>query len=281
MRNASIILLTIAGILQAGCSSASSSGSDERISILQDGVNRFVYLHIPDGYSADVSYPLLLVFHGSGDSGAAFQQHSGIDKKADQQGFIVAYPSSRGSNWAEGCDCTQADIDGVDDVGLVDEIIDIIDDDYSLNRDRVFAAGYSQGAFFTQRLACERSSTFKGVASISGMMSSPMASSCQPEVGLDVLLMHGTDDGSVPITGFQSGGYQSLSSYETMLFWREANDCPLGLERQTYDDTDLSRDVRSIGQCRDNSQVRMDEILEGRHQWYDFIPGEIVEFFGL
>jgi len=275
------MLAALIGFCVASCSSEDSTGSDERFSILQDDFNRFVYVHVPDGYDESSDWPLLVVFHGSGDSGLAFQQHSGLDKEADKSGFLVAYPSARGENWAEGCDCVRADLDGIDDLDFVDDLITKMSEDYQVDESRVFAVGYSQGGLFTQRLACERSDVFAGIGTISGMMSKPISESCQPEFAPDILLVHGDSDEVLPIEGFPSGSYATLSVYETMLFWREANNCPVGLTRETIRGGDLDRDVRQILGCDSGSKVRMEELIDGRHRWPDFLPGFMVEYFNL
>jgi len=90
----------------------------------------------------------------------------------------VAYPSASGSNWAEGCNCIRPDLDGIDDVGFADQVIDLMDEEYEIDRSRVYAAGYSQGGFFIHRLACERSSQFSGFATVGSLISEPMAQAC-------------------------------------------------------------------------------------------------------
>ena len=45
----------------------------------------------------------------------------------------------------------------VDDLGFVDAMLDELEQRFCIDADRVYSTGYSNGAFFSYRLACERS----------------------------------------------------------------------------------------------------------------------------
>lgn len=194
----------------------------------------------------------------------------------------MAYPSASGPNWAEGCNCTRPDIDGVDDVGFVDELIERVDQDFNVDTSKIYAIGYSQGALFTHRLACERSDVFAGSAMVAGMMSIPVATICDPTGRQDIMMMHGENDDVLPWTGVPSGLYATLSVLDTFFFWRSVSDCTeVGIAQETKTTHSVSRTVRTVSSCREGSKLRLDEIRQGGHQWPKFAAEEIVDFFGL
>src|SRR5512138_3379955 len=61
-------------------------------SVTHDGITRTYLLHVPPGYSAARRVPLVIGLHGYTATAAAFEGQSGFSAKADQEGFLVAYP---------------------------------------------------------------------------------------------------------------------------------------------------------------------------------------------
>lgn len=257
-----------------------AKGRDEQVIMLHDDGNRIYHLHIPDAVGTS-PVPLVIALHGAGDSGPGMKSAAGLDKEANRRGFMVAYPSATGVNWAEGCDCVRPDIEGVDDVGFVDAMIDDISEDYPVDPSRIYAIGYSQGGLFSQHLACERSEVFAGVATVAGLMSRPVAQRCSPSGSPDILFIHGEEDSVLPFEGVASGLYATLGVYDAFLFWRNAYACPFGTERVTDDQFDVTREIRTTPACRDGARVRMDAMKGVGHGWPPFGPAEIADFFGL
>jgi len=257
-----------------------ASGEDIQKIILHDGGNRVYDLHIPDAVASD-PVPLVIALHGAGDSGPGMKRAAGLDKEADKRGFLVAYPTATGVNWAEGCDCVRPDIDGVDDPGFVEAMIEDIAASWPVDPDRIHVIGYSQGGLFAQRLACEHSNVFAGVATVAGLMSLPVAGRCDPSGSPDILFMHGEEDQVLPFEGVPSGLYATLGVYEAFLFWRETYECPFGTERASDDTYEVTRDIRTTPSCRSGARVRMDALKGVGHAWPPFAPAEMADFFGL
>ena len=258
-----------------------SSGTDERFIVLVGETNRIYDLHAPEGAESAAPMPLVIALHGAGDSGPNFKKGAGIDKEADRRGFLAAYPSATGVNWAEGCNCTRPDLDGVDDVGFLDVIVDRVSQAYAVDPARIYVIGYSQGGLFAQRLACERSETYAGVATVAGMMSLPVAQSCTPPGSPDIMLIHGEEDDVLPFGGVPTGAYATLSVTDTFHFWRDRYDCPFGTQRTTVQSGGVTRDVLTSPVCRDGSRLRLDAMKNVGHAWPPFGPAEIADFFGL
>ncbi len=283
MRNPSrqIAALIIFSLFVSACDAQDdSSGEDVQTIILHDGGNRVYDLHVPESVGTD-PVPLLIALHGAGDSGPGMKSAAGLDKESDRRGFMVAYPSATGVNWAEGCDCVRPDIEGVDDVGFVDAMIEDIASKRPLDRERIYVLGYSQGGLFSQHLACERSDRLAGVATIAGLMSIPVAESCSPGGSPDIFFIHGEEDAVLPFEGVPSGLYATLGVHEAFLWWREAYGCPFGTERFEEEKDGVTLDVRLTPACREGARVRMDAMKGIGHAWPPFGPAEIADFFGL
>ena len=276
-------LLLLGSIVWFGCSEE-ESGSDERLSLLHQDINRFVHVHVPEGYTADSPVPLLVVLHGAGDSGGNFQRAAGIDKQADKYGFMVAYPSASTNNWAEGCNCNRPDLDGVDDVGFTDAAVELLKGKYSIDDSRMFVLGYSQGGMFAQRLACERSEVYRGFSTVAAMISEPLSRVCYPPDPVNMLMINGTADAVLPFYGIPSGSFATKGALETMVMWKERNDCSGAISTDIYRNSKPHTLLHRASGCEGNADVRLVEISDGPHEWprgnVD-APSLIVEFFGL
>ena len=269
--------------LGIGCASE-ESGMDERFNLLHQDKNRFVDVHIPEGYVAGTPVPVLLALHGSGDSGSTFQRGAGLDKEADRYGFIVAYPTASTSNWAEGCNCNRPDIDGVDDVGFTDKVLELLDEKYSIDKNRLFVTGFSQGGMFAQRLACERSETYKAFSTVAAMISQPLSQVCYPPERVSIMMVNGSSDASLPFAGIPSGSFATKGAYETLVMWKNRNDCSGIIESQTYRPSGPTTYLHRVMGCPGNADVRLYEIVGGQHVWpRDKVdaPALLVDYFGL
>jgi polyhydroxybutyrate depolymerase len=134
----------------------------------------------------------------------------------------VAYPDAVTGDWAEGCNCSAADLAGVNDTGFVRLLIQQVDDEYGVDRSRVYAAGYSAGGLFTHRLACEMGDEFAAIASVVAPMSLPLSLTCIPALPVSVLGIQGTEDEVFPF----DGNGEVLGASETIKAWADRNNCP-------------------------------------------------------
>ena len=67
-----------------------------------------------------------------------------------------------------------------DDVAFFDDMITFLNTHYSINRKRVYATGFSNGAQFTSRLAQERSNTYAAAAASAGGLAVPPTPAPRP-----------------------------------------------------------------------------------------------------
>jgi polyhydroxybutyrate depolymerase len=150
--------------------------------------------------------PLLLVFHGSNQSGQKLREFSGhvFDELAEREGVIVVYPDGHRGHWNDAR--VQSDFaaraEGYDDVAFARALIDLYVDSGAADAGRVYAAGYSNGGQLVIRLLQEIPHLLGGVGLISATMPAP--ENLLPAVSVapvPVLLIHGTKDPIVPYRG--------------------------------------------------------------------------------
>jgi polyhydroxybutyrate depolymerase len=231
--------------------------------------------------------PLVLAFHGTGESGAALRAETGLDRLAARDGFLVAYPDAAVGNWAEGCDCNRADRLGINDTGFVRTLIDSLSRRFPVDAARVYAVGFSQGGLFVHRLACQLSDRIAAVASIAAPISAPLAERCGPGGPVSVLVLMGTLDDAYRYEGEGQGPRGTLGARATAGLWRTLDGCEgaaavANLPNRVADGTTVLEE--RWPSCAAGSEVALYTVDGGRHGWSpsrDMNTSELVMAFFL
>lgn len=231
-----------------------------------DGANRSYFVHLPPTYDSQKPVPLVLVFHGFGLDGQEMVRITGFNAQADASGFLVAYPTGSGRKpaWNGGGCCGEAAQQEVDDVGFVRLLIDEIAKSYAIDRKRVYATGFSNGAIFVYRLACELADQIAAIGPVSATPATQDLQACRPIRPVPILHFHGTADKANLYGGgtFPSGiAYASVQ--ETIQFWAKFNQCPA--QPQNTPAGKISHDVYSP--CAGQTAVELYTIEGGEHAW--------------
>jgi polyhydroxybutyrate depolymerase len=96
---------------------------------------------------------------------------------------------------AQGCDWTTC----ADDLGFVEALLDHLESTMCVDRNRVYATGFSNGAMLVYTLGMALSQRFAAIAPVEGGVHPGFLS--RPEVPVALLEIHGTQDVTVPING--------------------------------------------------------------------------------
>jgi polyhydroxybutyrate depolymerase len=218
---------------------------------------------------------LVLSFHGRHGQGKGQAKLTGFSEVADRHGFIVVYPDGIDKSWNAMHGAGPAQEKGVDDVGFVDALIDRLQAEYAIDPNRVYAAGMSNGGFFSHRLGCELSTRLAAIASVAGQMGPELAEICDPAEPVAVLDIHGTKDRIVPYDGGETkGGGALLSVEDTVDTWRQLNDCAMRSD-VTLDKGDAS--CRTYRGC--SAPVELCTIEGAGHTWpggHQYMPRLLV-----
>jgi polyhydroxybutyrate depolymerase len=156
------------------------------------------------------------------------QTGTGLNQIADQAGFLVVYPKGTGSTesvlaWNAGKCCGDAVTNQVDDIAFVRQILADVGTLIGLDPKRIYAMGFSNGAMFAYRLACEMSDTFAAIAPVSGVL---VSSPCLSQKSVSVMHVHGLSDQLVPYAGgtdYIPGGFPSVE--KTIDRWAHLDGC--------------------------------------------------------
>ncbi len=216
--------------LPASACAGSVSTGDHTVSIVSGGMSRTVVVHIPTGFTDHTPVALLLNLHGSGSTAAGQEAFSGMNRAADSDGFIVAYPqggipSGSGYDWnVPGQPLfggASPPPNAPDDVAFLAQTIRTLEKGLCVDANRVFATGFSGGARMTSQLGCDLSTTVAAIAPVSGLR---LPASCAAARAVPVISFHGTADPIDPYTG-NGQAYWTYSVPAAAQRWAEHDAC--------------------------------------------------------
>jgi poly(3-hydroxybutyrate) depolymerase len=115
-------------------------------------VARSYLVHIPPQAAARQPLPVVINLHPSFNNGGLQNLYSGMNAKADREGFIAIHPDSLGSAWNVTREL-EAEDGGVSDVEFVRLGLDELQKHALIDPRRIYVTGYSSGAAMAGRLA--------------------------------------------------------------------------------------------------------------------------------
>ena len=153
-------------------------------------------LFVPDAYTPERDWPLIVALHGASGSGREYLWT--WQRLAAAHGYLVLAPKSADITWS----VLQPHIDIASVTGALDRALA----EYRIDRRRVYLTGLSDGATFSYLLAFMAPEYFAGVAPIAGELSQVAEPLLRRREGREVplLVVHGAHDHIFPIETVRS-----------------------------------------------------------------------------
>jgi polyhydroxybutyrate depolymerase len=239
---------------------------------------RFYRIHVPQSYDKSKPTPVVLVFHGGGSDPGGIQYESNMDNTSDRKGFIVVYPAGTPTKrilkhrlllWNDGRPDKEGAYSKVDDVAYVDALLDDLSTLFNIDKKRIFACGYSNGAQFTYRLAKQRSSRIAAIAVVAGQRPPDDSYDSPPKRPISVMQFAGVEDKVGPYHGGKPPGAAGLTAVaksvvETTKSWAEFNKC----SSKPSEEKRIGKAVmKRYGPCKNNTEVVFWTLEDGGHTW--------------
>jgi polyhydroxybutyrate depolymerase len=203
--------------------------------------------------------PLVLNFPGLTESPHWQELLTGMNEAAGRRGMMVVYPEGIGWSWNAGTCCGRAFYEHVDDVRFVRELVDHLEREYCIDRNRVYSTGMSNGGLLSYRLACEASDLFAAIAPVAAVEA---VDACQPSRPVPVLAFHGGLDVVVPYHG---GVWKFPSVEETVARWRQRDGCNTASWQSIFENGHAH--CEAAQSCRDGSDVVLCTAERSGHTW--------------
>jgi len=242
------------------------------------GLLRQYYIYEPNIIQENP--PLVFLMHGFTGSALGISSYSGMNALADEHGFVVCYPQGtsdqNGDNfWNVGYNFHENLT--VDDVSFIVSLAEYLQNEYGYDTNNTFAAGMSNGAEMSYKLACETDGFFNAIAPVAGTMFGVSWASCDP-TAMPVLEIHGTNDNVTLWDGDYNdtywGPYPGIE--EVIDFWVEENDC---INNEEIFLQGMNTIKHRYFDCNDNTEVWLYEVVGGGHDWPGYSSQEIWSFF--
>ncbi len=238
-------LVPLCLLLAAACGSSATAGSGTGAPqepflpnpTTEIGGERPAAVVRPADYDPRRSYPLVLLLHGYGFSGAVQDSYFRTSRSVDEKKFILILPDGTvdagGSRfWNATRACCDFGRTGVDDVGYLRGLIEEASQVYNIDARRVFVMGHSNGGFMSYRMACDASDVVTAIASLAGATFDDELD-CTPAEPVSVLQIHGTDDATILFDGGSNGGRPYPSAPESVRRFATIAGCDLSAARSS------------------------------------------------
>jgi polyhydroxybutyrate depolymerase len=258
--------LASAATTSAGCA---SPGSSTTLSLDVKGFARTVIVHVPRGSSDSTPLALVLNLHGSGATALDQELFSGMNRTSNDDDFIVAYPQGliadgSGYDWnvpKEPLIGGRAVPKGsANDLTFLVTVVKVLESKYCINRNEVYATGFSGGAREVSQLACDESSLFAAVAPISGLR---RPTPCPTTRAVPVIAFHGSDDPVDPFTG-HGQAYWTYSVPTAAKDWAAQDHCSA---KPATSQPSAGVELTSYSRCTGGSAVELYEVKGEGHEW--------------
>ncbi len=250
-------------------------------SLLIEGHYRLFHFNKPAAGTGDRS--LLFAMHGSGGNG---KRMMGATKKleaiATNENLLIVYPDGYKNYWNECRKYADSDAnkENINDNAFFHEMISYFGLKYNINKEKVFAAGFSGGGHMAYKLGLTMPGEIRAIAAIVANMPDSASSDCiftgKP---LPVLIINGTADNVNPYNGGEmfvnNSSYGVVRSTEkSFYYWSSLAGYTGEPVKTVLPDADPA-DQKIIEEYRYNStgrpSVTLLKVVGGKHDY----PGDI------
>lgn len=252
--------------------------------------------YVPNGLAK--SFPAIIAIHGGGTNkekaakttctDGDLSSENCLSKYANSQGFAVIFPNGTGrfispnvrtfnaGGGSQGWVCVSGYACGlgVNDTKYFSDLIHTMRTTLSINNNKIFVLGASNGAAMSHRLACEFPTEISGIAPVAGANQFETLSACSAKTAMPILAIHGDSDPCWPYGGGQqtcipgeTNNYVALN--KSMENWRVRNGCSADTSSIAFSDLDpndgTTASKMSYKNCRHTTSVIT--VFGGGHTW--------------
>lgn len=257
----------------AGCVTPGPAVDQETLSFMVGDMERFYRINAP-ALDEGIAVPLLLAFHGGDGRNERFPQQRQFNDIATSGDAIVVYPMSELVAPNEGEWRLNTTEEMHHDIDYVEALIERVAAAYCIDRDRIYATGYSLGSMFTYELPCHLPQTFAAIASYAGSMPIDMYT-CDTSSSMGILHIHGQRDDLIDYD--EPWDWKEWDSVGTMWdipgmidFWKDTYACT----EDSVTETGEAERIVHTG-CAGNVRVEHIGVKRTGHEWPQTIDDEL------
>lgn len=224
--------------MSRGCTTTEPpSPGEQTVGLTAGGLTGTYLRNLPTGYDGATPLPTVIDLHGWGEPRDMHAYSTGFGALGEVNRFVTISPTLdrnvvRWQPWLAS-----------DDVAWLTALLDELDATLCIDTDRVFVAGFSNGAMMASVMACALSDRIAAIAPVAGVRD---PEGCAPTRAVPVIAFHGTDDrvlaydggygpdavnlanpyGSEPLgERISEVGYSDMAVPDAMAAWAARNGC--------------------------------------------------------
>ena len=154
--------------------------------------------------SGATARPLVVDFHGLSEGATLHSLTSQFGTLGQKDGFVAVFPNGTGTplQWNV---TNQSSTNP--DLAFITQMLKQIEATECIDTSRVYASGFSDGAYLVSMLACTMSGTFAAIGAVSGLQ---FPRPCHTTRPVPIITFHGTADPIVYFNGGVGTGSQRL-----------------------------------------------------------------------
>ncbi len=274
-----LFTLLVITVLLSTENSIAQSGSLTEDSFVHNDLKRGYTVYIPEGYSADKEWPLILNFHGYSGDVPDHIDRTKMHDLADDKGFIIVYPvgltitrdpnilpsfvPSTGAGWSVPGFSSERN-----EIAFTDAILNEIFSNYTIDQERVHATGLSLGGYMAAYIGTQMSDKIASFASVAGHMTNETLDLLSDDTQISGLFIHGTKDQITNYYGL-ANEYISIESIAKNLATN--NNCSTQATQTALADIDASDNSTvtffDFKDCDNGYSTHLYRVNEGGHRW--------------
>jgi len=211
--------------------------------------------------------PALVVLHGSGVPLWLEVERDGLLPLVAQGKLVLVYPDGYLRTWNAGVCCGAAALAGVDDVGFISQVVDVVA--RTKNVSTVDLAGFSNGGRMAYRMVCTDPRLVKAFVVIDAVA----AMDCAPGRAVPLLQIDGTQDAIVAYdsgdTPHVVGSFVEPSATQQAAAWSRRDGCSGDVTSRSMGNMELLAWLH----CADGTAVQFATYVGLEHGWPQGGPG--------
>lgn len=216
-------------------------------------VDREVLIHTPPNIENNKKYPVVMAFHGNG--GLNRQWKVTLNSFVNAGEFIGIYPQGYKRSWNLGTEESTAD-----EVEFVNKIVEKLADFNYMDKNRLYAIGYSNGAGIVNKFGVQ-TTHFKAIAPLATQLIATQL----PSEGTSPVAVYqvcGTADRIIPFEGGVSPiGHTFTAAKESAQIWANLFNC----DASPTIDFINSDTLFIFKNCNENKEIHFHRVENGGH----------------
>lgn len=226
---------------------------------------------------------VIFIMHGSGGSSKdIIAKTTELQSIAGNDKLLIVYPEGYQHYWNE-CrkySTAAANKENINENAFFTAMIDMVYKKFTINKTKVFAAGFSGGGHMAYKLALTMPSKIKAIAAIVANLPDSASCDCSyANKALPVLIINGTDDETNHYNGGEmfvnNANYGvMLSTENTFKYWANLAGYKTAPQKNSLPDKDLAdhKTIESYSYHQQNKPtVTLLKVIGGKHDY----PGDI------